>query len=301
MISNLDYYKTFFYVATHSSFSGAAKALFVSQSAISQTIKKLEEELGTSLFIRNGQHIALTEAGEMLFSHVKRALNEFQKAELDIKNYESISKNNISIGITETSLRYGFFDCLEEFKNRHPMAHLSISGNTTPEMVTFLQDEKIDFALIIMSDSLAQKFNDLNLNKCFQVEDIFIASSEMKLDFDKEYSLQELLTMPTISISEINNFRENLDTFFQSNGLLFQPTYTLENMSQVLNFTKRNFGIGVVPYAYAKEDIDNGSLKIVKTLPIPKRTVYLATLKNKVLSGLGSELYNDFRSLANTF
>ena len=300
MISNLDYYKTFFYVATYSSFSGAAKALFVSQSAISQTIKKLEEELDTVLFTRNGQSINLTQSGEMLFSHVKLALNEFQKAELDIKNYELISINTISVGITETSMRYGFLDCLDRFKNRHPEAHLSISGNTTPELISFLVEDKIDFALIITSDSHAKKFQDIHLKECFQIQDIFVASKDMCIDFEKEYSLQELLTFPTISVAEINNFRENIDTFFQANGLVFQSTYTLENMSQVLNFTKRNFGIGILPSAYAKDDIKNGALKIIKAPSIPKRTVYLAKLKNKVLSEIGLELYEDFKALATT-
>ena len=297
MISNLDYYKTFFYVATYSSFSEASKALFISQSAVSQTIKKLEEELGTSLFTRKGQHINLTEAGELLFERVKIAFNEFQQAEIEIKNYESVAHNHISVGITETSLRYGFLDCLEKFKNNHPEVHLSISGNTTPEMFTYLREGKIDFALIIISDTLARNNQDIHLEKCFQIQDIFIASKDMDIDFEKKYSLPELLTYPTISVSEINNFRENLDTFFQEKGLVFQPTYTLENMNQVLSFTKKNFGIGVLPYAYAKDDINNGTLKIVKTSSIPKRTVYLASQKGKVISNIVLELYNEFKFL----
>ncbi|MBE5915589.1 MAG: LysR family transcriptional regulator [Pseudobutyrivibrio ruminis] len=297
MISNLDYYKTFFYVATYSSFSDASKALFVSQSAVSQTIKKLEAELGTTLFVRKGQHINLTAAGELLFERVKIAFNEFQQAELEIKNYESIAHNNISVGITETSLRYGFLDCLEKFKNNHPEVHLSISGNTTPEMFTYLREDKIDFALIIISDALARGNQDIKLEKCFQIQDVFIASKDMDIDFKRDYSLQELLSKPTISVSEINNFRENLDTFFQEKGLVFQPTYTLENMNQVLSFTKKNFGIGVLPYAYAKDDIHNGTLRIVKTTPIPKRTVYLACAKGKTLSGACLELYNDFKNM----
>ena len=119
----------------------------------------------------------------------------------------------------------------------------------------------------------------------------------MDIDFEKKYSLPELLTYPTISVSEINNFRENLDTFFQEKGLVFQPTYTLENMNQALSFTKKNFGIGVLPYAYAKDDINNGTLKIVKTSSIPKRTVYLASQKGKVISNIVLELYNEFKFL----
>ncbi|WP_027217450.1 LysR family transcriptional regulator [Butyrivibrio fibrisolvens] len=298
MISNLDYYKAFFYVATYSSFSDAARALYISQSAVSQTIRKLEEELSTTLFVRNGQRIVLTPSGELLFARVKTAFNEFQKAEIEIQNFESIAQNNISVGITETSLRYGFFDCLEKFKNRHPDVHLSISGNTTPEMVSFLRDGKIDFALMIISDSLAARFQDLRMRRCFRIQDIFIASSKMDIDFDREYDLKDLLSYPTISVSQISNFRENIDTFFQENGLLFQPTYILENMTQVLNFTKRKFGIGVLPYAYAKDDIKKGTIRIVNTKPIPKRTVYLVSLKDKALSGLGLELYNEFKDLS---
>ena len=295
MISNLDYYKTFFYVATYLSFSEAAKTLYISQSAVSQSIKKLEKELGTSLFTRKGQHVNLTESGELLFNRIKIAFTEFQQAELDIKNFESNAMNYISVGITETSLRYGFLDCIEQFKNRHPEVHLSISGNTTPEMFSYLRENKIDIAVIIISDNIVQSNQDIHLEKCFQIQDVFIASSEMDIDFEKEYSLPDLLKYPIISVSEINNFRENLDLFFQEKGLVFSPTYTLENMNQVLSFTKRKFGIGVLPYAYAKDDINNGVLKILKTVPVPKRTVYLAYKKDKLLSEVCSELYNNFK------
>ena len=291
MISNLDYYKTFFYVATYLSFSDAAKALYISQSAVSQSIKKLENELGTTLFTRKGQHVNLTESGELLFNRIKIAFTEFQQAELDIKNFESNAMNYISVGITETSLRYGFLDCIEQFKNRHPEVHLSISGNTTTEVFSYLRDNKIDIAVIIISDNIVQSNPDIHLEKCFQIQDVFITSSEMDIDFEKEYTLTDLLKYPIISVSEINNFRENLDLFFQEKGLVFSPTYTLENMNQVLSFTKRKFGIGVLPYAYAKDDINNG----LKTVPVPKRTVYLAYKKDKLLSDVCLELYNNFK------
>lgn len=68
-------------------------------------------------------------------------------------------------------------------------------------------------------------------------------------------------------------------------------------MTQVLDFTKRKFGIGVLPEAYAKKEIKKTTLKIINTEPIPKRTVYLAYQKQQPLSGLALELYHEFKNL----
>ena len=76
---NYELYKVFYYVARTLSFSEASKQLFISQSAVSQSIKVLEKKLGQSLFVRSTKKVRLTPEGEILFKHVEPAMNLIRK------------------------------------------------------------------------------------------------------------------------------------------------------------------------------------------------------------------------------
>ena len=72
---NYELYKVFFYVASTLSFSEASKQLFISQSAVSQSIKALENKLGQTLFVRSTKRVQLTPEGEILLRHIEPAMN----------------------------------------------------------------------------------------------------------------------------------------------------------------------------------------------------------------------------------
>jgi len=78
---NFELYKVFYYVASSLSFSEASKQLFVSQSAVSQSIQKLEKKLGQTLFVRTTKRVNLTEAGSLLFQHIKPAIELIRQGE----------------------------------------------------------------------------------------------------------------------------------------------------------------------------------------------------------------------------
>ena len=82
---NLELYKVFYYVATTLSFSEASRELFISQSAVSQSIKTLEKKLNHTLFIRSTKKVLLTPEGELLLQHVKPGIPDgiFGGNELD--------------------------------------------------------------------------------------------------------------------------------------------------------------------------------------------------------------------------
>ena len=72
---NFELYKVFYFCAKNSNFSKAAKELFVTQSSVSQSIKKLENEMNIKLFYRTGKNISLSKEGEILFMHIEKAYN----------------------------------------------------------------------------------------------------------------------------------------------------------------------------------------------------------------------------------
>lgn len=95
---NYELYKVFYYVATSLSFSEASKKLFISQSAVSQSIKTLEKKLGQTLFIRSTKKVQLTAAGALLLKHIEPAMNLIARGESQLLDSGTLGLGQLHIG-----------------------------------------------------------------------------------------------------------------------------------------------------------------------------------------------------------
>lgn len=103
---NYELYKVFYYVATSLSFSEASKKLFISQSAVSQSIKTLEKKLGQTLFIRSTKKVQLTAAGALLLKHIEPAMNLIARGESQLLDSGTLGLGQLHIGASDTICRY---------------------------------------------------------------------------------------------------------------------------------------------------------------------------------------------------
>ena len=112
---NYELYKVFYYVARTLSFSEASKCLFISQSAVSQSVKVLEKKLGQTLFIRSTKKVQLTPEGEILFKHIEPAMNLIQKGENQLLEANSLNGGQLRIAASDTICRYYLVPYLNRF------------------------------------------------------------------------------------------------------------------------------------------------------------------------------------------
>ena len=117
---NYELYKVFYYVATTLSFSEASRYLFISQSAVSQSIKALEKKLGQPLFIRSTKKVKLTPAGELLLKHVEPAIQLIGHGEAQLMESQSLGLGQLHIGASDTICRYFLVPYLNEFHKKIP-------------------------------------------------------------------------------------------------------------------------------------------------------------------------------------
>ncbi len=133
-------------VAETLNFSEAAKALYVTQSTLSQQVRQLEAELGTPLFERSSHHVALTEAGSVILANARQALREAEMCAERINDIDNLSTGTLNIGVT-----YSFSPILTEtiltFTKRYPRIKLNILYKPMSELMTLLRDGTVDFAL----------------------------------------------------------------------------------------------------------------------------------------------------------
>ena len=147
MVSKLDLYRIFFVVGKNASFSSAAKELFMTQPAISQSIMQLERELETRLFNRTPKGVTLTNEGSLLLEYVNSALNLIEIGEEKIAEFKNLTTGELRIGVGDTISKYFLLSHLEAFRSRFPNIKLKIENGTTDELISFLKSGEVDIVV----------------------------------------------------------------------------------------------------------------------------------------------------------
>ena len=154
---NYELYKVFYYVATSLSFSEASKKLFISQSAVSQSIKTLEKKLGQTLFIRSTKKVQLTAAGALLLKHIEPAMNLIARGESQLLDSGTLGLGQLHIGASDTICRYLLVPYLKQFHQRFPNVPIKVT-KATPDCHEFSK---------LAPQSLIQTENHMQLFRCF--------------------------------------------------------------------------------------------------------------------------------------
>jgi DNA-binding transcriptional LysR family regulator len=140
--------KVFYTVSQKLSFTKAAEALFVSQPAVTKHIKELEEQLGTSLFKRNGSNISLTTAGQILVKHAQHIFETYATLENDLAQLNDAVSGNIRIGASTTLAQYVLPKILALFKATYPDIHFTFANGNSEHIEQLVMAEKIDIAIV---------------------------------------------------------------------------------------------------------------------------------------------------------
>ena len=272
---NLEYYKTFYYVAKYSSITQAAQALFLSQPAVSQTVRQLEKAVGCALFSRTRGGMQLTAEGSVLYFHVAKGYEQFLLGKKKIKDMLSFEMGEVRIGASDMTLQLYLLPFLESFRRQYPKIRISLTNASTPITVAELRDGKIDFGVV---GSPVSEWKDLCVRSVAEIEDVFIAGRRFEPRRGKTISLRELVQYPVVCLGKDTSTRSYLDSFFEQYGLSLQSDFEVSSSDLVTPFVERNMGIGIVVRDFAREGVQKGSVFEIKTdIAIPPRRICVIT------------------------
>lgn len=265
---NFELYKVFFYVASSLSFSEASKRLFISQSAVSQSIKTLEKKLNQPLFIRNTKKVALTKEGELLLSHIEPAIHLIMRGESSLLDSKSLGGGQLRIAASDTICRYFLVPYLKKFHEIHPHAHIKVTNQTSLNCVDLLEKGQVD--LIITNYPNSRLDSTLHQKQILDFQDVFIANPAYYDLTDKVLSLKELLKFPLLMLDRKSTTSEFLHNIFQQHQLDLVPEIELSSNDLLIDLARIGLGIAFIPdYCLTKQPND---LILVKTNEIlPKR------------------------------
>ena len=287
---DLELYKVFYAVAKNKHMTRASEELHISQPAISQSIKKLEEQLGGTLFLRSNKGMELTEEGKMFFEYVKGALELIKNAENDFTSYKDLTKGEIKIGCSTTLTKLLLLDTINEFHKKYPNINFQIENDLTSTLINDIKLGKLDFVIFNESDI---KEKNLNLEKLCEMNQGFIYNSNYYKDDIN--SFLDLNKYPLILQKKESNSRKLLDYITSQNSIKLHPKMEVVSQELVTEFTNIGLGVGFTiidlakrKYPYLKE------LKINNK--IPNINIFLATNKSISLPFASKKFLEEFRN-----
>lgn len=275
---DLELYKVFYAVAKHKHMTKASEELHISQPAVSQSIKKLEDQLGGTLFLRSNKGMELTKEGKMFYEYVKGALELINNAENEFTSFKDLSKGEVKIGCSTTLTKLVLINALKDFHLDYPNININITNDLTSNLINDLKLGKLDF--VIFNESNIKETN-LNLEKIKELKQGFIYNP--RLYDDNINNFEDLNNVPLILQKEESNSRKLLDYIALQNNVKLIPKMEVVSQELITEFINIGLGIGFAIIDLAKINFKNlKELNINKK--IPNINIYLATNKSVSLT-----------------
>jgi LysR family transcriptional regulator, transcriptional activator of the cysJI operon len=281
MVGKLDLYKVFWMVGREKSFSKAAKRLYTTQPAVSQSIMQLENELGTRLFNRTSKGVSLTDEGSLLFEYVHSSLNLIDTGEQKILELKNLRAGELKIGVGDTISRHFLLSYLETFHNNYPKVKFKILNGTTFEILSFLKSGEVDIAFC----NLPVDDQSFEVIPYIDIHDTFVCGEKYKSILSKPLDLEDLKKLPLIFLEPSSNSRKYVEDYLLTRGFKLSPEFELGSHDLLLDFAKINLGLACVTREFSQDYLNRGIVYEVQLKEeIPKRSIGVCYLRSVSLS-----------------
>ena len=270
---NYELYKVFYHVAITLSFSEASKQLFISQSAVSQSIKVLEKKLNQKLFIRSTKRVQLTPEGEILFKHIEPAMNLIKQGENQLLEAHTLNGGQLRIGASDTICRYYLVPYLNQFHKQFPHVHIKVTNQTSIACASLLEHGQVDFIVVNYPNSALSSTHIPRVINEFH--DVYVANRQYFPLDGREVSLASLQKYPILMLDRKSTTSEFLHAMFQRSHLDLVPEIELSSNDLLIDLARIGLGIAFVPdFCIPTDDKDLFVVKLKEELP--KRQMVVA-------------------------
>jgi DNA-binding transcriptional LysR family regulator len=257
---NLNLYKVFYDVAKYGSFSKAAEFTYTTQSAISKSIKKLEEDLETTLFYRKPHGVELTESGRELLYYVEKSYGNLLTAERVMLEGKNLERGKLTIGLPSYISSFFFFDKIVDFNKKYPNIEITLINGPHAYLLDLLDKHQVDF---VVYSSIDVDDKELEVVKLYTVKYSFFCKKEKYEEYKNIKSVKDLIDIPLVLPIPSTNNRKYLDQVFIKSGVYPKKTINIHTSEGILTGVKNDMGIGYIISDIIKND-DNYRLINVK-------------------------------------
>ena len=291
MNTNLELYRVFCEVVKYKNISKTAESMYISQSAITQSIQKLETMLGGKVFYRNKNGVELTEEGKNLYEYIKDSIETMSNAENIFSKYINLEKGKIRIGGGNSLLSYLIFEPFLTFIKKYPGIEVSISSGLTDILMQKLANGELDIVVLNLPYN-NKNYSNIEIIPLKKSSYCFFASKQ----YIKEHTIKELkeLENHTLILPKAPSSKKKiLDEYCNKENLSLNANYEVSSSSIMKRLVLNNIGIGFTNTENIKEINDN--IKIIQKIEIDTTQEGIATLKKNMSNKATLELVKEIK------
>lgn len=281
---NLELYRVFYTVAKCGSLTKAAEELYISQPAVSQSIKQLESQLGISLFNRTHRGMELSaQGGKVIFHKIEQALSLFGEAETMISQINTSATGTIRIGASDTIFEYVLAEKIVEFHEKYPAVKIELLTEYSPKTIEDVKNNLCDVAFVnlpMQVDPALRLYGNFK-----RLTDVFITGNKYPELLGDTVPVAELKKYPLITLDRETVATKSLKSFLSSIGVEMSSSIEIGSWELMKCLVAKGMGIGVIPREYAKRELEEGILHEIQTDPtLSVRSVGMVLAKNAPVS-----------------
>lgn len=254
---NYEYYRIFYYAAKYQNFTRAAQILCSNQPNISRTIKLLEHELGSELFVRSNRGIKLTPEGEKLYAHVAVAVEHLETAEEELMRMKGLEEGSVTIGVSETALHTLLLPVLNQFKKMYPKIRIRISNHLTLQAIQSVKNGLVDFAVVATAAAVEKPLRQVPI---VVLRDVLVGGPAFAFLAEHTVTLREISGYPMICLGENTITYEFYRRFYREHHLELKPELEAATIDQILPMIRNDLGIGFMPEILVREALEKGEV-----------------------------------------
>ncbi len=283
-------------VAREKSFSRAAEVLERTQPAVSQAIRRLEEEVGETLFDRSSKDGTLTFAGELLLDHAKQMLNLRASANLAIREMRDLHSGKVTISANEHTVFY-LLPLIEEFRKRHPMIKIEVQRGVASRIPKEITARKVELGVISF------KPNDESIRSISVMNDqlLLIVAPGHRLAKQASVSVKELEQETFIAHNAPSPYRKKVFETFEKFKTPLRISVELPSLEAIKRLVETGIGVALVPRLSAVSEVASGRLAGLSVIGMKlERKLNIIYRKNSTLSHAAREFLNVANEMGGT-
>ena len=273
-------------VARQGSFTRAADRLFLTQPAVSQQIRALEEELGQSLLERGRKGVRLTHAGEVLFRRARSVLGEVAAARAELEEMGTHVRGRVLLATSDTNCTYVLPPVLRRFRERFPEVEVDIRNKMSSEVGELVLADEIDFGLA----TLPIRDRGLSTEPVFERSDAWICPAGHPLSGRKAILPATAGRYPLLALERGSQSRALLDAVLRGAGAAPSIAMELGSIEIIKRFVEIGFGVALVPRVSVADEVAAGRLAAVPARGVERRSVGLVRHRGRPASPAAAAL-----------
>jgi len=252
--------RAFVSVADTNSFTKAAHLMNLTQSAISHSIKSLEELLGVCLIERSGKRLSITQDGNLYLERCRKIIRELDIAHQELTNLKQWSQGRIRIGATHSMVKYVLPAVLREFRECFPRCEVVVETGDSASLM-----QKLDYAEIDYAFGMKTKYPTwCQYEQLFTDEMGLVTSSAHPWAKEIEVSPSKLQEDNFLIYGKSSETYRLIQEKTEKLGVKIRISMNLDDMEAIKEMSKIGIGVGIIAPWVAQRELDSGELTFVK-------------------------------------